>query len=135
MVKMKIDFEGFNEVITRLSKLEGDTKKVMEEALEQSKKHVQSNLTEAMRKHNRTHRTVDSIDENSKTEWTGTIGKIDVGFNIKNGGLPSIFLMYGTPKMKKDQRLYNAIYGKKTRDEVHKIQEDLFYEAIRKAGG
>ncbi len=34
--------------------------------------------------------------------------------------------MYGTPRMKKDTKLYNDIYGKKTRDEIRALQEEIF---------
>ena len=43
--------------------------------------------------------------------------------------------MYGTPRMKKDQKLYNAIFGKKTNEKIRQIQEDIFFDAIRKVGG
>ena len=50
--------------------------------------------------------------------------------SAKVGGLPSIFLMYGTPRMKKDSKVYNAVYGKKTMDEVSMIQALIFADAI-----
>ena len=61
-----------------------------------------------------------------RVEWSGTKAFVDVGFDIQNGGLASIFLMYGTPRMKKDTKLYNDIYGKKTRDEIRALQEEIF---------
>lgn len=135
MAKTRIEFEGFDEVIARLSKLEGDVKGTTEQALQKTKQHIHENLKVAMQKHNRTGATIKSLDESSRINWQGSIGSIDVGFDLSNGGLPSIFLMYGTPRMNKDQNLYNAIYGKKIKDEIMKIQEEIFFDAIRKAGG
>lgn len=133
--KTRIEFDGFDEAIQRLSQLEGDVKGVTEQALQKTKQHIHENLKVVMQKHNRTGATVKSLDESSRINWQGSIGSIDVGFDLSNGGLPSIFLMYGTPRMNKDQNLYNAIYGKKTKDEIMKLQEEIFFEAIRKACG
>lgn len=133
--KTQIEFDGFEEVIRRLSQLEGDVKKVTGEALKKSNRYVRQNIGAAMQKHNRTYETIRSLVSNPEVRWAGTTGSIDVGFDLSSGGLPSIFLMYGTPRVQKDQALYNAIYGKKTRDKVKKIQETMFYDAIRKAGG
>ena len=54
--------------------------------------------------------------------------------------MASIYLMHGTevhgtPRTPKDQKLYNAIYGKKIRDEVKKLQEEAFYNEIRRLDG
>lgn len=135
MAKTRIEFEGFDEVIARLSQLEGDVKGVTEQALQKTKQHIHKNLKIAMQRHNLTFATVNSLDESSRVNWQGSIGSIDVGFDISNGGLPSVFLMYGTPRMRKDQNLYNAIYGEKTKDDVMKIQEEILFNAIRNAGG
>ena len=133
--KLNIEFEGFEEVISRLTQLESDTKKITEDALKKSKSYIHKNLSAAMGKHNKTFKTVRSLDSSYGVEWAGSVGTINVGFDLTKGGLPSIFLMYGTPRMKKDQKLYNAIYGKATRDEVIKIQEDLFYDELRRLNG
>ena len=135
MAKLKIEFDGFEEVTARLTKLEGNVKATTEKALEASRDYVVPNLHSAMAKHKRTGKTEASIVENEKVKWTGTLAKIDVGFDLKHGGLPSIFLMYGTPKMKKDQQLYNAIYGSATQKKIRQIQEDIFYDEIRRLGG
>lgn len=135
MAKTGIEFEGFDEVIARLSQLEGDVKGTTEHALQKTKQHIHGNLKIAMQKHNRTGVTLKSLDESSNVKWQGSVGSIDVGFDLSNGGLPSIFLMYGTPRMRKDQELYDAIYGQKTKDEIMKIQEEIFFDAIRKTGG
>ena len=133
--KLKIEFEGFDAAVARLKKLDGDVKGITEEALKASRDYINPKLHSAMKPHHRTGKTEASIVENSKVEWYGTTAKIDVGFDLKNGGLPSIFLMYGTPRMKKDRKLYDAIYSKSTKDYIHLIQEDIFYDEIRRLGG
>lgn len=130
--KASIEFDGFNEVVARLHELEGNVKEVTEDALRKTKRYVHNNLEAAMQKHNRTFETVHSLDDQTKVEWVGSAAAIDVGFHVREGGLASIFLMYGTPRMKKDPKLYNALYGKKTRDEIKKMQEGIFYKEIRR---
>ncbi len=132
--KAYIEFDGFDEVIARLYALEGNVKEVTEDALKKTKRHVHEKLRDAMAAgdHNKTRDTVDSIDGQNVVEWAGSVASIDIGFNIREGGLPSIFLMYGTPKIDKDSKLYGAVYGKKVRDEIKKMQEDLFYDEIRR---
>lgn len=124
--KIGMTFKGFEEMSAKFEELGGHLKEVVTECLEKSHDYVTPKLHDDMKKHKRTGRTDSSIGDNSHVEWEGNKGFIKVGFNIKDGGLPSIFLMYGTPRMKKDSKLYNDIYGKKTREEIKKLQEEIF---------
>lgn len=133
---MKLEFDGFENVIARISKLGGDIKGTTEEALQKSRRYVHKNLGSAMQKHNNTYGTIRSLNcVPINADWEGTVATIEVGFKISEGGLPSIFLMYGTPRIDKDQKLYNAAFGAKTQKDVRKIQEDIFYNEIRRING
>jgi hypothetical protein len=55
---------------------------------------------------------------------------VSVGFDISHGGLPTIFMMYGTPSYMKNQLLYDAIYGDQTIGEVRRVQKEIFNEAM-----
>ncbi len=116
----------------KLDGLAGDLKGVTEEALKESERLITPKLHDDMKRHKRTGRTENSIDDNAKVNWEGTQGTIKIGFNLAEGGLASIFLMYGTPRTGKDQKLYNDIYGSKTRKEIAKKQEEIFFRAIKK---
>lgn len=133
--KTYIEFEGFEEAVARITKLEGNVKAITEKALKESHKIITTKAEEAIQPHKLTGLTEKSLKRQANVQWAGTIGSVETGFSIRQGGLASIFLMYGTPRMKKDQNLYNAFWSKKTQDEVRKIQEDIFYEEIRKLGG
>ena len=135
MPKMKVEFEGFDEVVKRLTKLDGNVKGTIEKALEKSNRIVREKAGAAMSPHNETYQTIKSLRSDTKVEWAGTVATMPVGFDISKGGLAHIFLMYGTPRMQKDQKLYNAFYGTGTKNEVAKIQEEIFYEEIRKLNG
>lgn len=133
--KFKLEFSGFEELSQKLQELGGDLETVTEQALQSTHNYITPKLHADMRKHKRTGRTEKSIIDNAKVEWIGSVASIDVGFNISNGGLPSIFLMYGTPRHRPDKQLYNDIYGSKTKKEIAEVQEKTFSRAIGKALG
>lgn len=132
--KLSIDFKNFEEYAEKLDKLGGDLRAAVEQALQESAELVAQQLQADMPKHHRTGRTQRSI-LNNRVEWNGTIAEIKVGFDISNGGFPSIFLMYGTPRMAKDQKLYNDVYGAATKRKVRELQEKIFADAIRRIMG
>lgn len=131
--KFFMNAEVFGQYAQKLQKL-GSTeflKKTVEQALEESKEYVTEKLHQEMPKHHRTGRTEASIDDDSGVEWRGTIAEIKVGFKISNGGLASIFLMYGTPRMQPDKKLYNDVYGAATSRKIQEIQREVFEKALK----
>lgn len=136
--KLTLDFPLYDTLKARLDEVGGDaTKKAVESALEKSHDFATKQLASAMIPHNKTNTVSDSLSRDSQVEWTGTEAFIKVGFNIAEGGLPSIFLMYGTkvhgqPHVTPDRKLYDALYGATAKKQIQKIQEDAFFEAIEK---
>ena len=88
-----------------------------------------------MEKHKQTGRTLGSIRDNYPIEWEGLTASTKVGFDFAEGGLTSIFLMYGTPTMRPVQGLKNAVYGRKTKNMIAEEQKKIFSEAIHKRMG
>ncbi len=130
------DYSALENLIKQVEDLEGNLDVAIEQALKESQEEVTKGLKEEMKRHNRTGKTVESLVENPDVRKKGIKSyEIDVGFDISNGGLPSIFLMYGTPKMEKDTKLFSALYGKKTREKIIKIQEEVFMRYIAKLYG
>ena len=115
-------------------------KKSVEEALIESKKHVNPLIDKAMVKSNLPaggkysvdEATRKSIDDDMSVEWSGMTGEIKVGFDFSKSGLKSIVLMKGTPKMKPVSGLESAIYGTKTQKEIAEIQENVLSNHIKK---
>lgn len=130
--KFKLEFSGFEELSLQLQKLGGDLKATTEDALKSTHSHITPKLRSDIQKHRRSGGTERSLVTDAKVQWNGDIASIDVGFDIKNGGLPSVFLMHGTPRVKPDKKLYQDIYGSKTKKEVAEIQEKEFSKAIQK---
>lgn len=133
--KLTISFDGFDEIMEKLDRATADTKEITEKALQKSYDIVTPNIEKAIEPHHLTGQTEQSLAKNERVEWEGTKAYIKVGFNISKGGLPSIFLMYGTPRMQPDKKLYNSIYGSSTKKKVKKVQEEIFQEELRKVIG
>ncbi len=133
--KIGLDFKGFEELTAKLQELGGDLEAVTEEALQKTHDRITPKLHKDMQKHHRTGTTEGAIVDTAKVKWSGSVASVDVGFDIKNGGFSSIFLMYGTPRMSPDRTLYNDIYGSKTKKEIAELQEEIFSTAIQKALG
>lgn len=127
-----MQFDGFEELISKLDSLEGNLKGAVEECLQVSSDIVADELEIAMSKHIRSGRTKEAIRKRDEVLWEGTTAEIKVGFSFPEG-LASVFLMYGTPRMKKNQEVYNAIYGKKARDKIAKKQEEVLHKAVEDA--
>lgn len=147
--KLTIDFKGFEEMYAKLDRLDSNVNKATEEALQKSKRLVHTQLGQAMSPHNNTYKTVKSLTKDNTVEFSGTKASINVGFDIANGGLASIFLMYGTPRHMgsnqygkhgksvgatgQDMNLYNAIYSASTKRKVRKLQKEIFDKALEEA--
>ena len=149
--KFGLNFDGVSELSEKLEALGGDLKQVAEQALEFIPGDVNPKLHAAMQKHKGHGVTERSIVEGQQVKWTGNVASIDVGFDLKKGGMPSIFLMYGTPRhapgnqyggpvrpgaqehpgIKADTELFNAIYGSKTQKDIAAKQQKIFTQAIQ----
>ena len=138
--KMGLQFDGWEETIAKLDNLAGNnvTKKVVSEALIKSKEHVNVGIEKAVISGSlpakgkfSTGDTKSSINRDSDVTWQGQTASIKVGFDFKKSGTTSIFLMYGTPKMKPAKGLKNAIYGSKAQKEIAEIQSEIINKHIK----
>lgn len=137
MSGIKLEFSGFDEMVKKLTKLEADTKTIAEDALKATHKIITAKAETAVQKSNLPRqgkyshgRTEKSIKRDTDIAWSGTVGSVSVGYNIKQGGLPSIFMMYGTPRYMKVQAVYDAFYGSQTEGEYLNAQKEIFYKAM-----
>lgn len=137
MARLSLEFRGLDEYLKKLSKVENAAKLVAEKALRASFDIVQDKAEIAVQKANlpaggkySTGDTEKSLKKQAEISWSGTEASMSVGFNISKGGLPSIFMMYGTPTYMKNQALYDAFYGEQTEGQVAKEQAEIFREAM-----
>lgn len=142
--KITLEFPGIKETIERFEKMDLAIGPAVTEALQESYNYVTSHLTDQIEQHRRTGKTAESLLKNEKVQVEGTTYFIHVGFDVGNGGLASIFLMYGSPKhvvtryhgkkkstwnhpgMDADAILYDLVFGPTTKSEIAKIQKRTF---------
>ena len=137
--KIGLQFEGWEDTLAKLDELGGTQlmKRATESALKASKQHVKPKIEQAMNslpaggKYS-TGETKKSIDNDMSVDWQGLTAGIKVGFNFKQSGLTSIFLMYGTPRMSPVKGLKAAIYGAKTKKEIAQIQSEAINKIIKR---
>jgi len=135
--KIGLQVKGLDEYMAKLDELGGSKamRRGVEEALKESKKHVNPLIAKAMTQlpaggRYSTGNTKESIDESMTVDWEGMTASIKVGFDFKKSGMTSIFLMYGTPKHDPVAGLYAAIYGAKTQREIGAIQAEALQKVI-----
>ena len=131
--KFGLQFSGWEEMMSSLDELshfgvlEG-TKK----ALIETHKVVTPKLEAEIQKHELTGKTEASLVKEPRINVEGTMVSVDIGFDLDNGGLPSIWLMHGTPRQAPDKKLYQALYGRKTAGEVAHVQYHAIKDTIDK---
>ena len=146
--KAGIEIDGFSRILIRLNEANANVKAITEKALTETQKYFQGAAEEGMQDSNlpaggKMRRksgkgTADSIVKTPDISWSGSKASVGVGFKLSDNGLVSIFLTYGTPRMKPDKVLKKYFNtkrpNKQVMEEVKTIQEDVFYQALRDLG-
>ena len=146
MAKMKITFDGFAKLAEDIDAIGGDLHAAVDEALEETQFIVQNNLVTAAdiyaakgRKGYAKGDMYKSIIQDVNIDWKGTVAEVKTGFTGEGGNLAgfmhSIFVMYGTPRMAKDPKVYNAIKGTKTRKQIAEKQEEVMVKHLKLTNG
>ena len=134
-----VEFGGFAEMNRRLLRMEADAKAVAEEALkatrdivtEAAKIGLEDQYLPAGGKYSRG-RTEKTLRPNEPVVWNGDEATIEAGFDFYASPV-GLFLTYGTPKMVKDQKLYDAFYGQEIRQAYLAAQKEIYERAIERA--
>ena len=142
MARMKLEIQGLDEFINRIQQLDGNIRETTEKALRETHQIVTQKAEKAISAGNlpaggkySIGDTAKALRRNAAIEWKGTVAEVPVGFELKQGGLTSIFLMYGTPRMSPAKGLKDAFYGNATRKQVVEAQEQVFWNEIRRLEG
>lgn len=139
--KIGLQFTGWKEILAGIGRAtdEAGLKQAVEAGLKATKDYVNKNADAAMSKGNMpargkywTGRTKKSLDKNYDVDWAGYTGTINIGYNLEESGLTSIYLMHGTPRMSPVPGLNDAFYGKKTKSEIKKIQKEALEKWIER---
>lgn len=134
--KMAFNFKEMEELAAKLEGLGGNLQEACDTALRATHDLITPNLSSGIARHVETGETRDSLDKAPAVVWdTPLKAHVNIGFNLADGGWPSIFLMWGTPKQAPDKSLKNAAFGPKVRRQVAELQKQALEEAIQKMNG
>ncbi len=97
---LKLQLHGVEELLEKIQKMHGDIHQAAEQAMLASAKPFHQDLLVAIKKHRRSGLTESTLKPVDACKWQGNQCSLEVGFHIKSGGLPALFLEYGTPRMK-----------------------------------
>jgi len=124
---MKLDLKGFDNLLERIKKAGGDINAAAEQALIESAKPFNEDLKAGIEKHRLTGVTEKSMKP-LEVKWEGNIATLNVGFDMKKGGLPALFIEYGTPTQKADPFIRPAIT--KNTPKARKIQKKVLNDIL-----
>lgn len=147
-----LDFSGIADLAEKYDKLGGDLKEITTKALEFIPEEINPEAAKAIATHRRSGKTASSLVQDQKVSWNGTVATIAVGFDLKSGGFPSIYLMYGTARhapsnqyggpynggtieTQQVKQLYDAFYGNRTQKKISEEQQKIFLEEVEKIMG
>ncbi len=67
--------------------------------------------------------TMSQLNTDFTVDWVGNMASLKLGFNLSGGGITSIFLMYGTPKMQPAAGLRAALVDNPAKISKKEMQE------------
>lgn len=137
-----VEFAGFDELNKKLIKLQADARAAAEEALKTTRDIVtaaaevglQHQYLPAGGKYDHNCRTASTFRRDYPVKWSGDEATILAGFESKNWPV-SWYLIKGTPKMVKDQKLWDAFFGDQVRAEYLAAQKEIYEKLINEAMG
>lgn len=127
--KYAFRFDEMLSLADRIEKAGGDLQQAADKALRDTHDYITPQLSTGIARHTGgSGDTEESLVRSPKVEWiTPLKAQVNIGFDLEDGGWPSIFLMWGTPKraseMPVDIELRKAAFGPAVRREVAKIQK------------
>lgn len=123
-----IEMYGVSDLLKQIEAAGGKVDAAVQKAVENSLEIVGDKMQTFMLGHKDSGETYESFEQTA-TKIEG--GKVEamVGYNIKNGGLPAIFLDVGTPKRKPHFFRYYAVEN--SRQQIEEIQQETLNEILR----
>ena len=121
-----IEITGVSELLKKIEKAKGDAVPSVAEMAKKSLEVIGENANQFMQGHKLTGDTLGSYDMHARIE--GDMVKGVVGYDVKEGGLPAIFLDVGTPTQKGYFWKYYAVEN--TRKQVEQIQQETLKKIL-----
>lgn len=139
--KFAFRFDEMEDLADKIQKMGGSIQEAADEALRQTHDFITPKLDAGIARHHVSGDTGDSLVQTPAIVWENPLlAKVNIGFDLKEGGLPSIFLMWGTPRRKAsdmpvDKALKNAAFGPAVKREVARIQREALEAFLQNLRG
>lgn len=123
-----VEMYGVSDLLKQIEAAGGNVDAAVQKAVGKSLEVVGSKMQDFMLGHKDSGETYESFEQTA-TKVKG--GKVEamVGYNVKKGGLPAIFLDVGTPKQKPHFFRYYAVEN--SRQQIEEIQQETLNEILR----
>lgn len=126
--KTYVDFYGGDDLLKKIEEAGGDVEQAIISALKRSLGKPKGEMLNFIAQHRLTGVTEDSFVEEIETDNRGKI-TAKIGFSVKKGGLPAIFLNVGTPRMAPTYFIDNAV--EQNIDYIYSEQKKALEETFR----
>lgn len=136
--KYSLNFAEFENLAHKIEEMGGNLHEAVDEALHSTHELITPKLAANIARHNSSGNTAESLDKAPAVVWESPLkAKVNIGFDLTNGGAPSVFLMWGTPRRKAsempvDKALRNAAFGPAIRREVAQLQREALEAYLQK---
>ena len=131
--KFAFNFKEMEALAAKIEAAGGDLQKAADSALKATHGYITPRLNAGIASHVQTGAVKKSLEKAPQITWHNPfLAEVNIGFNLADGGWPSIFVMWGTPKMKPDENLQNAAFGPKVRRDVAKIQRKALETVLQR---
>lgn len=128
--KNRIDFYGSSELLKKLEAAGANVEQCVIDALQKSVEKPKQEMYDYMKAHTRKGDYVHTIDSfTTEIKKEGDKVFVKVGFDIKKGGLPAVFLNYGTPRIQPSFFIDKAIDD--NIDEIKRAQLEALNKAFK----
>jgi HK97 gp10 family phage protein len=123
-----IEMYGVKDLLNKIEKAGGKVDEAVSKAVDESLKIVGADMQNFMLGHKDTGDTLESYTQLPSTIKDGKVESI-VGYEIKKGGLPAIFLDVGTPTQKGYFFRYYAVEN--NRQQIEEIQRQTLNDILK----
>ena len=136
--KYSFNFEEMEALAAKIEAAGGSLEAAVEKALQETNDFIAPKLAAGIARHDFSGETKGSLDRAPAVTWkTPLKAQVNIGFDLTAGGVPSIFLMWGTPRRKAsempvDKAFRNAAFGPAVKREVAKLQREAMEAYLQK---
>lgn len=123
-----LSFYGSSELLKKIDRAGGNVEEAIGKAVVKGAQLPKLYMMEFMNEHRYSGLTASTMTEDT-IEWKDGKCRYRVGYDIKKGGMASLFLDVGTPKMKPHFFVHHAV--EKNLTKISELQESALKDALQ----